>query len=261
MCLLTYYPGGVLPNLDALANGAKHNTDGYGYAIVTGGRITVRHGLDDQRMIGNFGRDRALDPDGPALFHSRYGTHGTNCLANCHPFRLGRDRRTVLAHNGILDASVRPGKGDKRCDTRIAAEDFLPGEPFGPLYTRRGRAALARWLTPGNKIVILTVDPGYRANAYVINEKSGEWHRGAWYSNDDYREPWCRSGWEDDFGATCPTCLEIDSVDPVSQLCRVCGTCRECAEPDGYCVCYTPRCLDFAHQRWTGADDWISTGR
>jgi hypothetical protein len=105
MCLLTYFPAGQLPDLDALKAGTDYNPDGHGYAIVVpdatrrdGGRLLVGKGLDAELVLTRFDRDRRAHPDGPALFHSRLRTHGLVDEANCHPFRLAGDPRTVMAH-------------------------------------------------------------------------------------------------------------------------------------------------------------------
>jgi hypothetical protein len=187
MCLLTFCPDGVVPDVNALADGASMNPDGHGFAVVAGDRIIVRRGLDAEQVVEEFIRVRDAYPNGPALFHSRLATHGTVSKQNCHPFRMGRDRRTVLAHNGILPDQVRPVGDDIRCDTRIAAEDYLPHDPFGSLDSPAGSEALRRWLGPTNKMVILTVDPRYRNTAYLLNEDCGFWHNdGAWYSNTGF---------------------------------------------------------------------------
>lgn len=244
MCLLTFYPPYVLPDIEALNNGADINCDGHGFGIVTGKRITVRHGMDGEHMVAEFTRIREKYPEGPALFHSRLGTHGKITKGNCHPFRVGGDPRTILAHNGILPAEMRPRTGDKRSDTRILAEDVLPLEPWGPLGSRRGRDRLGQWIGTGNKLVILTVDPRYDERAYIINESSGIWDEGVWYSNDDYRALPDSSGWEwpsttiDDW--PCPTCHMTGAFDPADGYCMVCGTCADCGEPDGFCNCYAP---------------------
>ncbi|WP_051385928.1 hypothetical protein [Actinokineospora inagensis] len=240
MCLLTFFPEGVQPDVAALARGAQANEDGHGYAIVTADRhLIVRHGMNPDALIGEFQSDRAQHPGGPALFHSRLSTGGTRGTRNCHPFPLGNDPRTVLAHNGVLPSELWPRGRDGRCDTRIAAEDFLPRQPFGSLTTRQGRTAFQRWLGASNKVVILTVNPRYRRSAYILGEDSGTWDGGIWYSNGSYQaepdsdHPFLLDG-------QCTGCLELDTVDFVTGFCRVCGTCMDCEELDGHCVCYLP---------------------
>ena len=253
MCLLTFFPAGVLPDAAALLNGAYLNDDGHGFAIVAGDRIIVRRGLDAERLVEAFATQRRQHRDGPALFHSRFGTHGDRSVDNCHPFPVGGDPRTVLAHNGILPTIVRPSKGDPRSDTRIAAEDFLP--LFGPLRLRRVRLRFERWMTPNNLMVILTVDRRFKQRAYILNEQYGIWDGGIWYSNDGYRPPRHRwtapdtSGWDwpswsrlDHTAGVCGFCEAL--IDLTACECPHCGWCLDCGEMPDDCQCYTPALLD-----------------
>ncbi|MFD8494879.1 hypothetical protein [Amycolatopsis sp. NPDC059657] len=247
--MLTFLPSGVLPDTDALANGALINDDGHGFAIVDGQRLIVGRGMTAERMIAKFAKLRHKHPAGPALFHSRFGTHGKRGTGNCHPFRVGGDRDTVLAHNGILPWKVRPRAGDRRCDTRIAAEDFLPQKPCGSFSTQRGRARLENWMGPNNKIVILTVNRRYRRNAYLLNEHRGIWDNGTWYSNNDYLDFPVTGASQVATDEVCAVCHWSSSIDTVTGFCRACGFCQDCYEPGDYCRCYLPRTLT-AHE-WT----------
>ena len=264
MCLLTFLPPGVAPDTQALLQGALTNDDGHGFAIVAGDQLIVKRGLDAENLIEAFAAVRARHPEGPALFHSRLSTHGEISLDNCHPFTIGNDPRTVLAHNGILPAAVQPAKGDPRSDTRIAAEDVIPS--FGSLRTRRIRQRLQRWITPRNKIVILSVDRRFKQPYFILNEASGIWDGGIWYSNDGYlplppnrwrmgTDDWdwppedyygpTHGQWpdwrEDDFGR-CGNCKAI--IDPRDGRCPYCGWCQDCQQMPGHCFCYTPAALD-----------------
>lgn len=187
MCILTFIPEGVQPDTDALANGADNNPDGHGFAIVDTkqSRIVVRRGMEPNRLIDEFVKMRKT-LDGPALFHSRIATAGLVEKVNCHPFRVGNDPTTVVAHNGILPREAQPAKSDWRSDTRIFAETLLPGRNFDG---RRSMKKLAHWLA-GDKLVILTVNPRWEANAYLVNSSKGEWDvkTGIWYSNQSYRD-------------------------------------------------------------------------
>jgi len=238
MCMLTFLPAGVVPDVAALANGAFLNDDGHGFAIVANGRLLVRRGMDADHMVTSFERMRGKYRDGPALFHSRFATHGTIRRDNCHPFRVGGDRRTVVAHNGILPKSLRPRPGDKRSDTRVAAEDFLPHNPFGSIESRANRDRLGQWLGHGNKLVILTVDRRYGDNAYIVNEDSGIWDHGIWYSNNDYREDAWAQRYEVRETVACPVCHRSDVVDLETGFCAECGCCIDCGAPVEHCYCY-----------------------
>lgn len=184
MCLLTYFLPGVQPDTDALALGAEWNSDGHGYAIVVGDRIVTRKSMVPNDLIDEFESMRRKHPDGPALFHSRIGTAGTVGKENCHPFQVGNDPRTVVAHNGIMPESMQPAKGDPRCDTRIFAEKHLP---YRNLNSAKSRRKLGKWLGT-DKVVVLSVNPAHRESSWLINGRHGIWDNesGVWYSNSSY---------------------------------------------------------------------------
>lgn len=249
MCLLTFFPAGTLPDLEALMNGTTFNDDGHGYAIVDllGARIITGRGMDAREMVDEFATLRDVYPDGPAMFHSRLATDGYINLLNCHPFVVGNDPRTVLAHNGIMP--IRPGKDDPRSDTRYVAESHIP-RAFGTLRRRRARLAFERWMGTYNKVVILTVDRRFRENAFILNEKAGTWVNGIWYSNDGYL-PY--GGYET---ASRTWVLGPVNGKPVEESdecwvcglrtsyrlseCPKCGVCFDCGEGWQACQCYTP---------------------
>lgn len=264
MCLLTYFPAGIEPNTDLLYNGTITNRDGHGFAIVAGKRLIVRHGMNAADTIDRFAKLRHKHPSGPALFHSRFGTGGKFSSANCHPFRVGGDRRTVVAHNGVsLNPVIKP---DHRCDTRIAAEEYLPSA-FGHLSKPTSRIKLAKWIGPHNKLVILTVNPEYNANAYLINASAGEWDEGIWYSNDGYL-PMPESKYYSDGFDRCDGCGSWDSVDLALGECMECGMCAGCGEDwESNCQCaadssyYVARArrdddLMMRREDWRAADEY-----
>lgn len=254
MCLLTYYPTDVQPDCEALWNGSLTNRDGHGFAIATRGGLIVRKGMSANKMIKMFESMRARHPDGPALFHSRFGTGGSLSTYNVHPFRFRGDRRTVVGHNGILPAATWPGKKDPRCDTRIAADQFLP-EGFGHLSNPVNRALVGEWIGKSNKLVILSVNPDYGSApvSYIINESSGVWDDtgfgNTWYSNTGY-EDWYSSykgksstWWDDaepdpadEMPDKCPVCdsAEIGKYGK----CYLCESCVLCSGDWNDCLCY-----------------------
>ncbi|WP_280188547.1 MULTISPECIES: hypothetical protein [Nocardia] len=233
MCILTFVKPGINPDLDALSNGALANPHGHGYAVLTDTGIIVGRGMNAEKVISEFAGVRERHPERAALFHSRLATHGYRGVDNCHPFLVGGDERTVLAHNGILPTNVHPHIGDERSDTRIAAEDFLPTQPFGSLDSWAGRTHLERWLG-SDKMVLLTVDPGYKHSAYIFNEHYGHWDAGIWYSNHTYQtHSWgyTAADWE-----YCLGCGELDYEQP-GPHCTACGFCAECLHPFPRCEC------------------------
>ncbi|MFE9327641.1 class II glutamine amidotransferase [Nocardia sp. NPDC052278] len=234
MCILTFVKPGIAPNLDALRGGAAANPHGHGYAIITADTITVGRSMDADAAITEFAAIRKQYPEGPALFHSRLATHGVLSLDNCHPFVVGGDARTVLAHNGILPKIVHPAPDDPRSDTRIAAEEYLPVRPFGSLDSWAGRERLERWLGT-DKMVLLTIDPAYQRAAYIFNEHHGHWDQGSWHSNHSYLDGlW--SGEAEGYWGYCEECGEFND-DPVGPHCRICGFCADCLYSFPKCAC------------------------
>jgi glutamine amidotransferase len=239
MCLLTFFKPGAYPDVAALYNGSVFNDDGHGWAIVDSDRIIQGRSMDANRAIDEFCDARILHPGGPALFHSRFGTHGLTTLNNVHPFCVDGDGRTVLAHNGVLPATCQPRKGDPRSDTKILADTLA--SRFGSMRHRRNRLKVERWLTPANKVVILTVNRRFRDDAYILNEDAGTWTKdGVWYSNNGYKPYVTRyrhvgnqwvgadadwAGWSPQVGT---------SVSVSADLCNDCGQDLDgctCAEP------------------------------
>ncbi|MFX0575088.1 class II glutamine amidotransferase [Nocardia nepalensis] len=234
MCILTFIKPGANPDLDALRGGALTNPHGHGYAIITGDTITVGRGMDPDAVIAEFASVRMRFPDGAALFHSRLATHGVRDVENCHPFIVGGDARTVLAHNGILPDEVHPSSGDPRSDTRIAAEELLPRRPFGSLDSWAGRERLERWLGT-DKMVLLTVDPAYRYAGYIFNERRGHWDQGSWYSNNSYLHGmWATAG--DSDWDWCENC-GVFNENPMGPHCVFCGYCADCFGAYPHCDC------------------------
>lgn len=271
MCLLTYIPEGVQPDIAALREGARSNRDGHGFAIVLPEqrKIMIKKNMDIEKLLTEFAQARAAHPQGPALFHSRLTTDGVTGTYNNHPFHVGGDTRTVLAHNGIF-TQARPGKGDIRSDTRIVADSFA--RKF-KLRTEKGRKRFERWMGTFNKVVVLTVDPSYDRHGYILNEEKGIWDKGIWYSNSSF-EPWIPrvSTWTYSGGARyngeygswyrdaqgvwkwesatkasvrtgnawldCTVCARVFAVNPSSHRCFMCQSCQMCYEDTSDCRCW-----------------------
>lgn len=243
MCMLTVFPmPGLLDEktIERLSNGAQTNDDGHGWAVVVGSQILTGKSMDATLAIEGFARaySRAT---GPALFHSRWATHGETTVANTHPFPVRKIRDTYVAHNGIMPAESHPEKWDTRSDTRIFADDILP-QRFRHLDSQTTRDRLDKWLG-GNKIAILTTNRKYDRQLYVFGLERGYFEDGVWFSNDDYEGKTYRwlSGlrdtgheWIDD---ECNFCAR-KSINEWG-YCEVCTTCQDCFSPMRECQCYS----------------------
>ncbi|GLY20026.1 hypothetical protein Kisp01_70400 [Kineosporia sp. NBRC 101677] len=186
MGLLSYLPADALLNQDDLQRAAHRHRDGYGFAIATRERLIVRHNLSFAPLLRDFAVLRAEYVDAPALFHCRSATRGPVTLGNCHPFHLGGDRHTVIAHSGTLPRGLRRSRHDERSDTRIAAEGRLVR--FGSMLNQGNRVRAERWMGPGNTMVVLTSNREAAHRGYLLNAGSGHWdtHTGTWHSGTSY---------------------------------------------------------------------------
>jgi glutamine amidotransferase len=258
-----------MPDPVELELSAANNPDGFGYAIITArGNLLIRRGMDADHIISAFLKDRKKHL-GPAIWHSRIGTSGTKTSMNCHPFIVGRDHRTVLAHNGTL---FRPPHNEPRSDTNIFAAEVMPVH-FRAVDRPAVRLRLERQLG-GNKVALLTTNRRYRHPFYIFNEHLGEWtEMGAWMSNSSYRVARRRyggnsnyryqyrdgNGWRSYDGGkswelvpeggfyTAPTkgtrygwcrwCKTQQVVDPYTNICTNCHVCGECGEWRRKCEC------------------------
>lgn len=270
MCILSYLPAGAVCDEtveEHLWNGGLSNPDGHGWAIATPRGMMMGKSLHLDEALGKFSAARGEFPDSPALFHSRWATHGSVRVGNCHPFMVGNNHQTVLAHNGILPKDAHPAKGDDRSDTAILAEDLLPQRWFR-LDKPTVIESISQWAGKGNKLVILTVNPRYRKNAYLVNESMGYWDNGTgvWHSNLDYTSPyprWATVGtvakgvqnwwneqnalddeyaeYDEEYGEFCVFCPPNTVRLGWDNTCPVCKVCNDCYEPQYDCLCYTSK--------------------
>jgi len=252
MCLLTYSPAGTTPKRKHLENSCIANPHGFGYAILTPTKIIVGKSLDYKKILTEYLALRKQYPNSDSIFHSRFATHGEMTEENCHPFFVGNDNQTIIAHNGILDIPTF----DKRSDTRVFAEDLFPTyDNAGGLDNPLVFNGLERWAI-GSKIVVLTINPKYKYNSYIINEKSGHYDKkGIWWSNYGYCDApttkslysyekgyYDRPSDEDEYVYVCPNCYyenpEKDIKD-YDSLCGNCDFCLGCETTWQDCLCYT----------------------
>ena len=258
MCMLCVIPPNVIPSREKLENSALNNPHGFGFAIVvpSENRIHSERTMNADTSINRFLEMRAKYPEGYAMWHARLATHGSTTVDNCHPFKVGHDERTYLAHNGILPI-VEP-QGDLRSDTRIFAEDLLPAIGGVSALDNDQVFNLMEDFTSGSKVCILTVDPVAKHQCYLIHENKGKVDTsGVWWSNDScylptytysYSNSW-RSvqsldflSEDADFWAECHVCETIlldEPKDPVAKdFCPTCGSCWGCNVYKTDCLCY-----------------------
>lgn len=264
MCLLTVFPMPDLldgPMTARLENGAWLNPDGSGWAVIQGDHIVTSRSLKGDDAVETF-VEAYEHATGPALFHSRWATHGEKFLSNVHPFPVRKLRDTFVAHNGIMPTDSWPELNDIRSDTRVFADDILPIK-YRQLDNSKVRANLEHWLD-GNKIAILTTNPKFRKNLYMFGMNRGEWVDGVWFSNSDhegYKSRWITR--EDKYADEhCVYCTEKSIND--WNACDICGTCQDCFEPMRSCDCFSgpvdkdapPTFMGGTTTTYGGVRDW-----
>jgi len=255
MCMLCVIPPNVIPSRDKLEASALNNPHGFGFAIVvpSENRIHSERTMNADTSINRFLEMRAKYPEGYAMWHARLATHGSTTVDNCHPFKVGHDEQTYLAHNGILPI-VEP-HGDLRSDTRIFAEDLLPAIGGVSALDNDQVFNLIEDFTSGSKVCILTVDPIAKHQCYLIHENKGKVDAsGVWWSNDSCYLSSYTTSWrsnkpltslfsknDEDFYAECQVCDMVLLEEPEAgtpDYCPTCGCCWDCAVYMTDCLCY-----------------------
>jgi len=253
MCLLVVSSPNATPKKSELQVASCNNPHGFGYAMIADGKIITGRGMSSKKMIKEFLELRKQYPNGWAMFHARYATHGVKNEQNCHPFQVGGRTDTYLAHNGVLDIKIN--NGDKRSDTRVFAEDTLPHIGGVPALDDENVLKLVSKWSSGSKIAILTTDPRAEYDCYIINEDAGHWdNAGNWWSNSTYKESSWHSYWStqadkdyaeayklDDETRECQFCGAFAFEDANPYYCEMCLGCFDCSGTQGdTCLCWTP---------------------
>lgn len=265
MCLLVVCEPNSTPKREDLHNGACSNPHGFGFSIDTGSEIITERSMSARKSINRFLELREQYPNGYAMWHARYATHGVKNEANCHPFKVGNSSGydTYLAHNGVLDITIH--KQDKRSDTRVFAEDTLPLLGGAPALDDDNVFTIVSSWARGSKIAIMTNDPRCKYRMYLINENAGTWDSdGIWWSNQSHKRSTYTPAkvWQepvktilepkyldpDDDNVVdlfsdienCLVCEHACNLDENPYYCSNCMTCFDCYMELGECQCYIP---------------------
>lgn len=178
MCIAILKPYSKRISKKIFRNCWENNSDGGGIAFIKDGKIHTRKSLVGWRSLWRIYQGIEEDEGTPMLLHFRIATHGSTCEKNTHPFLI-RDGEAAVIHNGIIDV---PTVGDET-DTLAFCREYL--EPmFDLIGKKKAYQEFLEYKTRGSKLVILRADGSY----VILNESSGHWNNGVWYSNKTYEE-------------------------------------------------------------------------
>lgn len=258
MCLLVVASPNSTPRKRDLECASCNNPHGFGFAVMTPNGIITGRGMSSKKVIKQFLEVRKEYPNGYAMFHARFATHGVKNDDNCHPFRVPSAYDTYLAHNGILDITIPAG--DKRSDTRIFAEDTLPAMGgVTALDDDHVWTMVSKWAV-GSKIVVFTLDPNAKSECYIVNENAGHWdNEGMWWSNTTYKPSmWASSNFalpapntSSDYAEyACESCSSIPFEDANPYYCEMCMACYDCnGQYQDTCLCWTPEKDSYSYKK------------
>lgn len=251
MCIAIYQPTGKQLVKKTLKTCWDNNPDGAGYMYNTAkGQLVVEKGfMSFKEFWRSYRASLAKNKRSSFVLHFRIATHGMINPANTHPFKVTGNMAFV--HNGILSIDVP--KGSRMSDTAIfnevilkkLDEDFLDDEAIMELISGYCGTSKLIFLTNTGKV-------------RIVNETSGTWHQGVWFSNDSYRRDyyaktvrlssmrwWYGTGDEDRFpegyytkkakerdesGNVCSIAAESPSYIDEHSECCICGLSLEAAE-------------------------------
>ena len=177
MCIAILKPKDKILDKDLLETCSENNPDGCGFAYLNDNGIIVMHKFMDFKSFWK--EYKKVQENHTMLIHFRIATHGKVELANCHPFKL--NSHMALIHNGIIS-----GYGS-RTENLSDTKDFIDkviGNISYKMWKNPSFRELVGKAIGGSKFAILDKDENY----YIINEDSGNWNDGVWFSNKSYEK-------------------------------------------------------------------------
>jgi hypothetical protein len=182
MCVIVYKPSDIDIDMVKLRQCWDRNGDGAGMMFADEEKLRVAKGFMKWRSFKRYMKREGMEKLNslPIIFHFRIATHGTISPLNCHPFRVNGD--LAMAHNGIMqNVDIPDGKDISDSEaflnryvrdafSTISIEALSSGMPINEL--------LAKFIG-GSKLAFMD----NRGEVAIVNERSGTWLEGAWYSN------------------------------------------------------------------------------
>lgn len=178
MCIAIVKPAGVTIPEEVLRQCWIHNPDGAGFAHIHKKKVKIEKGFTAlSEFIAAYNKTAEKYKSSNFLIHFRIKTHGAKDADNTHPFAI---EGGALIHNGTITGTTASWNGGKS-DTCLFAEKIS-----GKVTKDILKANITDWnsAVDYNKIAFLFDDGDY----VILNEQSGNWTDGAWFSNHSYKE-------------------------------------------------------------------------
>jgi len=247
MCLAIYQPAGKQIPESHLFEGFKSNPHGAGFMCFDeDGKLFTFKSMDFKEFADEYERMWALHgSSSPFSIHFRYATHGRMGVQNAHPFRLGE--HVAVLHNGIIDCNIAD---PEMSDTAAFVQDYLGALPRN-WQDNDNLFHMVEDFTHGSKLVLMTDDPEAQYCAYIINEKSGLWEDGVWYSNTSFSCPKPRGFVSYGMAELSAQVFEQEELYPIDKcemcgeesvldgVCYTCESCQQCYMTEQDCNCGT----------------------
>ena len=216
MCMIAHRPassdarGSNIPN-KVIDTAIGRHPDGFGIAWREAGAL--RHEKFGPAESTEF-RDllKKLDKDSTIEYtaHWRFATHGKPCRDLSHPFVYDDPIEGPVAvfHNGVIGIATG---GSHESDTSVFVRDVLARLPSG-WWNNPALEYLVGESIGWSRIIVMTA-----AETVSLQEKSGKWDGGIWYSSEHkpYAAPPVTKGWSK--GYQKPTALLTSGDDDWKQ--------------------------------------------
>lgn len=174
MCIAILAKSGKALTEEQIESCWKINSDGAGFAYALKGNLVVVKELKSMEKFKRLYFKHLPEAKlSPMLIHFRIRTHGEVSIANTQPIQVSKN--CVFIHNGIIPCVPNHKKhSDTVMYSKLVLSQFREG--FQSNETIRD---VIRASTGASKLVFLQTN----GNAYIINDKAGEWIDDIWYSN------------------------------------------------------------------------------
>lgn len=187
MCIIALKPAGIALSDETIRNMWENNDDGAGFMYADRGRVRVVKGLmkleDFMNAYRRVGDHRKL------VMHFRIKTHGVVSAELTHPFWI-RKGNLAMVHNGIITATSHAsisGESDTSLYAKILSHRYA--DPRAALENETEIQKIVGEIG-WSKLVFLDGSDRH----IIVNEKSGDWVDGCWFSNSSHKNSYRRYG-------------------------------------------------------------------